>query len=75
MANNHLIKHLSKLLHCRVVELCVRLSRFWSCLLFLGPNCYFLLVLIFCQLLEQLTLQLHLKLLLSITDMHTAQYA
>jgi hypothetical protein len=40
----------------------MRFGRFWGYLLFLDPNCYFLLVLIVCQLLEQLTLQLQLKL-------------
>jgi hypothetical protein len=62
MAENNVIKHLSKLLHCRVGEFCVRFGRFWGYLLFLDPNCCFLLVLIVCQLLEQLTLQLQLKL-------------
>jgi len=62
MTENNVTKHLSKLLHYRVGEFCVRFGRFWGYLLFLDPNCYFLLILKVCQLLEQLTLQVQLKL-------------
>jgi hypothetical protein len=71
MAENNVTKHLSKLLHCRVGEFGVSFGRFWGYLLFLDPNCYFLMVLIVCQLLEELTLQVQLKLPLSTTHSHT----